>query len=384
MAMQPGGNAVTIAHKFYYGVASEIVRALSDTEFVARYGEAVAVKVALATTGYYEDISADAGLWRTFVAAHKSLYDKLLPIFEVGEDYVESELNRADVHFIVWYVAECAQSRPGLIDPFAPVIEQAVDTIYGIFEKYYEMAPAAGHYRQLDEVENLRAEEHAATVWEYMHWLFRRSYLMPHPSFAPEERDDDEHERQAISDYPTGPLALYAHEWLRLIADPALDIAAHIADKPHVGAPHRYYEAFTRATGGEVLRIFADYASLDRFLSDEMEWGDAGEQGHLPQVREAKNVTLYVTPERGLLVAVNVAQYIALPSNSLYDAEAARRRAWLLIAKPGHCPIDLVKYLFANGLVPDARFAWDASGRILLDNWDFFARLYLQPYYRAR
>lgn len=384
MAMQPGGSQVTIAHKFYYGVAAEIARSLSDTAFAERFGEAVVVKTALAAVGYYEDISADAGLWRTFVTAHKALYNRLLPIFEAGDDYIESELNRADLSFLVWYVTECAQPRPGRVSPFDPVLAQAVDIIYDILDRYYEMAPPAAHYRQLDEVENLRSEEHAATVWEYMHWLFRRSYLMPHPSFAPEESADDEAEQQAISDYPTGPLALYAHEWLQLIADPDLDAARHLDGRHRHVTPHRYYEKFVEATGGEVMRIFPDYASLNRFLSDDMGWGEAGAEGHLPQVADAKNFTLYVTAERGLLVAVNVAQYIALPGNALYDPAEARRRAWLLVAKPGFCPIDLVKYLFANGLVPDARFPWDDTGRVLLDNWDFFARLYLQPYYRAR
>ena len=179
MAMQPGGSAVTIAHKFYYGVAAEIARSLSDTAFAERFGEAVVVKTALAAVGYYEDISADAGLWRTFVTAHKALYNRLLPIFEAGDDYIESELNRADLSFLVWYVTKCAQPRPGRVSPFDPVLAQAVDIIYDILDRYYEMAPPAAHYRQLDEVENLRSEEHAATEdaeergnWPDMHIVY--------------------------------------------------------------------------------------------------------------------------------------------------------------------------------------------------------------------
>ena len=115
-----------------------------------------------------------------------------------------------------------------------------------------------------------------------------------------------------------------------------------------------------------------------------MGWGKPGEGGHLPQVSEMNNFVLYVTHEKGMLVAVDIAQYIALPENKLYDKKDAIANAHSLITVQGRCPIDLVTYLFSNNLVPDAQFEWDETHKLLLNNWDFFARLFLQSFYRAK
>ena len=66
------------------------------------------------------------------------------------------------------------------------------------------------------------------------------------------------------------------------------------------------------------------------------------------------------------------------------QAKEAKAEAHELITMQGRCPIDLVKHLFANGMVPDAALPWDDSRRALLDNWDFLARFYLQSFYRAK
>ncbi len=49
----------------------------------------------------------------------------------------------------------------------------------------------------------------------------------------------------------------------------------------------------------------------------------------------------------------------------------------------GVCPVDLLRYLFDNDMVPAARWPSAKDTSILHDNWDFLARLYLQKYYRA-
>ena len=69
--------------------------------------------------------------------------------------------------------------------------------------------------------------------------------------------------------------------------------------------------------------------------------------------------------------------------NPLYNKELGEKETYTLITIQGRCPIDLVKYIFINNLVPDAKFPWDETDYVLLRNWDFLARLYLQAYYRA-
>ena len=56
-----------------------------------------------------------------------------------------------------------------------------------------------------------------------------------------------------------------------------------------------------------------------------------------------------------------------------------------IVTERGVAPIDLVKYLFENNLVPDARLPFEKGEErsLLHENWDFLARLYLQTHYRG-
>ena len=42
-----------------------------------------------------------------------------------------------------------------------------------------------------------------------------------------------------------------------------------------------------------------------------------------------------------------------------------------------------MRYLFDHDMLPDAVLPGDDSGRLLLDNWDFLARLYQQGFYNG-
>lgn len=111
-----------------------------------------------------------------------------------------------------------------------------------------------------------------------------------------------------------------------------------------------------------------------------MGW-DQEEGGVLPNLKEYGNFVVLANKEHGILIAPNVAQFVAMEGNALYDQTAAAREAHTLVTEPGRCPADLIRYLFEHHLLPDAVLPADDTGEILHANWDFLARLYLQSYY---
>ena len=189
----------------------------------------------------------------------------------------------------------------------------------------------------------------------------------------------DEKRLRTTFEKPTGPLALYVEEWMRLMIDNRLP-----KEKAKTaGQNHKYFDALTRATGGKNIAFCDSYEALEKFLSEKMEWG-VSEGGHLPQMKDFGDFVLFADPEKGLIVAHDIAAFIQHPDNPLYNGGIARREAHRLVMEQGVCPIDLLKYLFAHGMLPDAAYPTGAKGGALMQSdWDFFARLYLQDYYRA-
>lgn len=400
LMMQPGYPEVTNSDKFYYGVANELAKSIQESNFIKRFGDNIGKEVVLGVIGYYQDIVADSGIFRSFCSINNELYGKVLPIYDISEDYIESELNQVDVKFMVWYVTECCIEENGTISPFDKDIEEVSDILFQSLEKYYDMAPVSPDYCMAMDID-LHDESDIREIYDLSYWLFWNCYFMRHAA-APTMRmtlqkgqeilsknKDTEKSRElllelnqeAMREYPTGPLALFISEWLRAIVDNKSPFSKR-PRKPM--EPHKYYTSFTEATGGDTMKIFSSYDKLNDFLSNEMSWGEAGDGGHLPQVQDMNNFVLYVTPEKGMLIAPDIAQYINIPDNELYNKTEAIEDSISLITIQGRCPIDLVIYLFKHNMITDARFEWDNTGEVLLKDWDFFARLFLQSFYRAK
>ena len=175
---------------------------------------------------------------------------------------------------------------------------------------------------------------------------------------------------------PCGPLALPIGQWVEMMATGHLP---HSKKTATATREHPLYTDFVKATGKEIA-FFADYKALQQFLIEGMGW-EAERGGIFPNLKPHKHFVVLANKAHGILIAPNVAQYVAMPGNALYDKTAARREAHTLLTERGRCPADLIRYLFSHQLLPDAQLPGDTTGTLLHENWDFLARLYLQEYY---
>lgn len=347
--------------------------------------------VVVSLVAYYQDILADAGMWRAFITMCRKLYGKPVPFYKEPEDYIDCELNQIDLNFIIWYTLESSLGFNGLVSPFDSDIDRFARQTYKLFDYLYEDAPTPENFKSLLELE-LDDKEQAREIFNASAWLFWNSYFIRPVSKYIYEPEIDEEEELSIEEtltnelrlrttfeQPTGPLALYVNEWLRLIIDNKLPKET----KRDTTKKHKFYKSLVKATKGEPIAFCKDYEELNKFLSDKMEWGTPDEGGHLPQLKDSANFILFATPDKGLLIAHDIAQFVKHPNNPYYNQESAANEAHNMVMKTEVCPVDLVKYLFEKGYVPDAAFPTGHNGQALLhDNWDFLARLYLGKYYR--
>ncbi|MDE6254840.1 MAG: DUF3843 family protein, partial [Muribaculaceae bacterium] len=133
------------------------------------------------------------------------------------------------------------------------------------------------------------------------------------------------------------------------------------------------------ATGGKTVEFFDTYEALNKFFIEKLGW-EAGEE-HLPMMKGERDFVLMVNKYKGMLAARNVARCIASPENPYYDKDYAEKHAFDLLTVRGLCPGDLLRMIFENDWLPDARFPETEDTKLVKENRDFIARCYLQQFY---
>lgn len=387
---QPAAPEVTATDEYYLNLANRLVEIAKEKHLFPSFPEKVIERAAMTLTGYYQDVICDAGIWRSFITECRRLYGYTVPFYDDGSDYMDFELNKMDVRFMTWYALSMSYDPERELYPFDENLLKGADQWWEELDRVYDESPLPVDYRLTHELE-MHAEEDSEAIFKLGNWLFMHCYLMT-PAYAMTlaeiasgydlSKDDNiplfqERMEQSMSEDPTGPLALYLREWLYLIVDGKLP-SRKIT--PPTGE-HKYYTAFTRATGGKVIEFFSSYNDLNRFFIDSLGWAD--NQEHLPQMKGENDFILLVNKEKGMLLAKNIARCIKSPDNPLYDKEYAKSHAIDLLTVRGCCPADLLHYVCGHGWLPDAVFPGTSDHEVVEKNWDFIARCYLQQYYRG-
>lgn len=389
---QPSFPEPTETDTYYVGLANKLLDVCSHSELSRQLADGITRRIALTLTDYMQDIVADGGLWRSFVDANRELYGWSVPFHPVPEEYVDYELNREDVRFLVWYVIAMLDEERRDIYPHQQDVLDMADACFCLLDNEYDDAPVNESFNLARGLEFNDPEDHKA-IYQLGNWLFLHSYLLT-PAYAHSLREVmsdidvsspdamkelNDRLEQAMMEDTTGPLALFTPEWVYLMIERKLP--KDIKKKENAGAAHPYWEKFTTYTGGEEIRFFDSYEAMNRFFVDALGWEDGIE--HLSQAKGAHDYILLVTHDKGMLMARDIARCVKSPANPLYDASYARKHAFELLSERGVCPGDLLRYIFEHDWLPDAVFPGTEDYSLVADNRDFIARCYLQIYYRG-
>lgn len=374
----------------YHSVANKLLELWDKGSVFKELPESLMKRIVMNITGYFQDIVSDAGLWRSFIDANRKLYGYSIPFHTIGEEYIDYELNLEDIRFLVWYNIAMLDDGNRQLYPHDIRVLNLADVWFTYLEEVYEESPVPEGYNLAMGLE-FHDPEDQEKIYHLGTWLFLHSYLLT-PAFAftmqeimsnkalIETKDLSAIQNRiehAMSEDPTGPLALFIPEWLRLLIEGKLTDDKSKSKEEKI---HPYYRKFIEATDGCPIKYFGSYEEMNSFLIQSLGW-KAGEE-HLAVLKEAKNIILLVNKERGMLAARNVAEYFSDPTNPYYNKEVAKKDAINLLTQRGKCPVDLLKYECGKGYLPDAAFPGTEDNQLIADNWDFIARCYLQQYYR--
>lgn len=386
---QPCCPEETSTDRYYYDLTLRLINTAKSEPSTASLHEAVIERASLCLIGYYQDVIADAGLWHGFTDECRRLYGAPVPFFGNSEDYIDYELNREDVGFIVWYsIAMYSDDR--CIYPFRTDIVALADTWFAVLEEAYEASPVPEGYHLAHELD-VYAEEDQEMILRLGSWLFLHSWLL-RPAFAltanelvaemlaqgKGNEEIAEAVQEAVKHQPTGPLALYLREWVHLTISHRLPKKRERKEQRET---HPVFERLVKATGGTPLAFISGYEAFNDFLISRLGWKE-GER-HLEQLKDCRDFVVMANPEKGLLVAPDICRCIKAPGNQMYDHEYASVHAIELLTVRGRCPHDLLSFICEKGWLPDAVFP-ESSDHAFVERWhDFIARCYLQLYYRG-
>lgn len=233
MERQPSCPRVEPTDQFYLWIALRLAKLWDESTWLREFDDNIRRDVVLAVTGYYQDIVADAGLWRSFTRLHCGRHGKPLPHYECGEDYVDYELNLADVRYVIWWTLTAGDER--LLDPLDSALEALAMAFHSLLEQEYEQAPLPEQFCIARRVD-LDSPADAQEIYDYAYWLYWRSFLLrPSSQQAMERAMPQAHEiiaragdsdarplLQDLNDHlmatvPVGPLPLTTAGWLNLI-----------------------------------------------------------------------------------------------------------------------------------------------------------------------
>lgn len=177
MKLQPGYPQVSDTDKYYYVIAVHVGRAWDRCGALVDIVDRVRERVVLAIIGYYQDIVADAGLWRTFTKLHREQHGTPLPHYTLGDDYIDYELNVDDLRYLIWYTLACSAEVDHALSPHDEELLLLARAVHEVLDFDYEHAPAPVELTMLTGVD-LNDEAEARGVYDLAHWFYWRSYLM--------------------------------------------------------------------------------------------------------------------------------------------------------------------------------------------------------------
>ena len=236
MERQPNHPKVAETDQFYLWIALRLAKLWDESPWLRDLDDDTRRDVVLAVTGYYQDVVADGGLWRSFTRLHNELHGTPLPEYGRRDGYIDYELNVDDVRFVIWWTIT-GEVNGGDLDARDTELEALAMAFYLLLDEEYEQAPVPRQFGIAGEVD-LDDPQDAQRIYDFAYWLYWRSFLLRPSSQAvmrramprahaiiaqAGERDARplllELNEQLMYAEPSGPIPLTTAQWLRLIVD---------------------------------------------------------------------------------------------------------------------------------------------------------------------
>lgn len=125
---------------------------------------------------YFEDIVADAGMWRAFVTKSRELYGRPYPFYSVdGDEPFADEPDMGAVRLLVWDAFRDFRGPGRVINPENPLLTMAARILFGIIDAEFENV--AINEQLADYFREARFADDFYEMRDVLKWIFFDCYL---------------------------------------------------------------------------------------------------------------------------------------------------------------------------------------------------------------
>jgi len=143
-ALHPNG-VIADSDMYFASLANKIFRTLLNDKLIKRECDEYFLRqISLKSSSYLEDTVSQWGLFDGFRKLHSEICGKLMPFYNVDEEYYRDEINIEDVQFLVWSTfQEIINEKEEIcfINPDNPMLMLMSSVIFDILDEEYEFAP---------------------------------------------------------------------------------------------------------------------------------------------------------------------------------------------------------------------------------------------------
>ena len=173
MERQPTWPLVANTDRYYLALARQLAQAWDESMLLDQIDDDDRRDAVLAVVGYFQDIVADAGLWRTFTSLHQQEHGTPLPHYDRSDDYVDYELNVDDLRTVMHYTL----SLHHRLDPHDAELLALAQMFCALLDQVYVSAPIPVDLQLLLDVD-LNDANDSSRIYDLAYWLFWKSYLL--------------------------------------------------------------------------------------------------------------------------------------------------------------------------------------------------------------
>lgn len=214
----------------YARVATEVMAEMEKLN-VADIPKSGLKEIAVYVALYFEDVVADAGIWRSFTERIKELYGRQLPFYDVdAASYFPDEPNEEDVKLLIWYtMLDVHYGKIG--NPENEVLGRLAHAAYGVLERNFETVSVNEELKEYFQKADFVADYYS--MRDAMKWLLYDCYLTYVPQLEERVASRVEEAMYKLGCNPReafyhmenilmyekeiGPLELPAQDWMAMI-----------------------------------------------------------------------------------------------------------------------------------------------------------------------
>mgnify|MGYP001777227705 CR=1 FL=1 len=125
---------------WYLNFANEVLPLVAASPLFQDHAAGKAAQTALDTALYFQDAIAQAGGWKAFTARYRMLYGQPLPFYACN-DYIDDEINRDDVCFLLWKNLSGLHPSFHFLPPHEAFLMTLAGQLYDRMDSLFEEAP---------------------------------------------------------------------------------------------------------------------------------------------------------------------------------------------------------------------------------------------------